>query len=183
MLGRRALLLAPLGAAVVAGGGFAVLLHRMQTGRYDPHQLPSALIGQPAPDVALPPLDPAGPGLPAGALATGRPLLLNFFASWCMPCLVEHPSLLALRREGLPLWGIAYKDKPEAARAFLARHGSPYARVALDEPGRAGIDWGVTGVPETFLIDGTGVIRWRYPGPLTPEIVQDRLRPALRGVA
>lgn len=184
MLGRRALLLAPLGLAVASGGAFAVLLHRMQRGRFDPRELPSPLVGQRAPDVAMPPLDGAGPGIAGAQFASaGRPVLLNFFASWCMPCVVEHPALLALKAEGLPLWGVAYKDKPEAARAFLARHGSPYARVASDQPGSAGIEWGVTGVPETFLIDGAGVVRWRYPGPLTPEVVADRLRPALRAVA
>ena len=181
-LGRRSLLLAPLATALAAGGAFAVMLQRMQQGEFDPREVSNPLLGKPVPDFALPPLD-NGQGVARANLAGGHPVLINFFASWCIPCRIEHPELMRLSQEGLALWGIAYKDKPDAARAFLARNGNPFARVAQDEPGRAAIEWGVTGVPETFLVDGAGIVRWRFPGPLTPEIVAGRLRPALRAAA
>jgi cytochrome c biogenesis protein CcmG/thiol:disulfide interchange protein DsbE len=90
---------------------------------------------------------------------------------------------MTLSRGGFPIWGIAYKDKPEATRTFLARHGNPYARIALDEPGRVAIEWGVYGVPESYLLDRNGVVRWRQAGPVTPEILEQQLRPMLRSVA
>ncbi len=180
---RRVMLLAPLGVAAVAGAGFWSVLSRMRAGRFDPHEVPSQLIGRRAPDfAALPPLPPAL-GFGGADLAAGRPILVNFFASWCVPCIIEHPELMALSREGLPIWGIAYKDKPEAAAGFLARHGNPFARVARDEPGGVAIDWGVYGVPESYLLDGKGVVRWRLAGPLTPAIVAEQLRPLLRALA
>ena len=88
----------------------------------------------------------------------------------------------ALSREGVPVLGINYKDKPEDALAFLARRGDPYTRLGRDEPGRVAIDWGLYGVPETYLVDRQGIIRWRYAGPLTPEVVDDQLRPLLRAM-
>jgi len=105
------------------------------------------------------------------------------FASWCVPCRAEHPLLMRLAREnGVSINGIAYKDKPEDSRAFLASLGDPYSRVGMDEPGRAAIEWGVYGVPETFLVDGNGVIRWKYSGPLTPELVANKLLPLIESL-
>ncbi len=181
---RRLLLLAPLGVAAAGGAAFWTMLSRMETGAFNPRGVPSPLIGKPVPDFALPAQAPDGAGFAAADLrAAGRPVLVNFFASWCVPCVIEHPQLMALAREGLPIWGVAYKDKPEAAGSFLSRHGNPFARVARDAPGGVAIDWGVYGVPESFLIDARGVIRWRYAGPLTPEVVDEQLRPLLREVA
>ena len=181
---RRLLLLAPLGVAAVGGTAFWTMLSRMETGAFNPRGVPSPLIGKPVPDFALPAQAPDGAGFASTDLrAAGRPVLVNFFASWCVPCVIEHPQLMALSREGLPIWGIAYKDKPDAAGGFLARHGNPFARVARDAPGQVAIDWGVYGVPESYLVDAQGLIRWRYAGPLTPEIVADQLRPLLRQVA
>ncbi|MBW8270318.1 DsbE family thiol:disulfide interchange protein [Caldovatus aquaticus] len=180
---RRWLLYAPLAAAGGAVLGFWALLRGLGTGRYDPRGVPSALIGQPVPDFALPPLEGAGlPGLSAADLRGGleRPALVNFWASWCVPCLVEHPLLMRLAREGTPVFGINYKDRPEDARAFLGRHGNPFARLGADQPGRVAIDWGVYGVPETYLVDRGGVIRWRWAGPLTPPLLESELRPLLR---
>ncbi len=97
------------------------------------------------------------------------PVVVNFWASWCVPCIVEHPQLMRLKRDGVPVFGINYKDKPADAAAFLARHGDPFARLGRDEPGRVAIDWGVYGVPETYLIDRQGIIRWRYAGPSRPR--------------
>jgi len=176
-LNRRRLLLGlPLLGVVAAGGGFALMLRRMSEGRFDPHALPSQLIGRRVPDFSL-------PGLEGGAMTgaelqhPGHPMLVNFFASWCLPCLEEAQTLMAMSRRGFPIWGIAYKDSPADARAFLGRNGNPYARTALDQPGRVAINWGVYGVPETYLIDAQGIVRWRYAGALTPQVVQQELGP------
>ena len=179
-MNRRALLLAPFGAAVVAGAGFWTVLGRMKQGKFDPHEVPSQLIGKRVPAFTLPPL-PGSQGFGAAEIgAAGRPILVNFFASWCVPCVIEHPALMALAKEGLPIWGVAYKDTEAAAGAFIARHGDPYARVAQDRPGQVAIDWGVYGVPESYLIDAAGIVRWRMAGPITPDVVDTQLRPLLK---
>lgn len=178
-MNRRILLLAPFGAAVVAGAGFYSVLGRMKTGTFDPHDVPSQLIGRRVPDFDLPAQAPGQGFGSADLMAQGRPVLLNFFASWCVPCVVEHPELMKLSASGLPLWGIAYKDTVPAASGFLATHGNPFARVARDAPGQVAIDFGVYGVPESYLLDKQGIVRWRMAGPLTPAVVAEGLRPAL----
>ena len=178
-MNRRILLLAPFGAAVVAGAGFYSVLGRMKTGTFDPHDVPSQLIGRRVPDFDLPAQAPGQGFGSADLMAQGRPVLLNFFASWCVPCVVEHPELMKLSASGLPLWGIAYKDTVPAASGFLATHGNPFARVARDAPGQVAIDFGVYGVPESYLLDKQGIVRWRMAGPLTPAVVVEGLRPAL----
>ncbi|MEO3471252.1 DsbE family thiol:disulfide interchange protein [Roseomonas sp. CAU 1739] len=183
---RRWMLYAPLGLAGAAGAGFWVMLRGLQTGDYNPRGVPSVLIGRGAPDFTLPPLEASG--LPTVSAADLRgpfpgPVLVNFWASWCVPCIVEHPQLMRLKREGIPVFGVNYKDKPADAAAFLTRHGNPFSRLGVDEPGRVAIDWGVYGVPETYLIDRQGIIRWRYAGPMTPELVAQDLRPLLRRYA
>ncbi len=182
---RRLLLGAPLAVAGVAGLGFFAMLRGLTTGSYDPHGVPSALLGQKVPVFALP--APAGSSQPAFAAAdlaaNARPVLINFFASWCVPCVAEHPQLMTLSRQGVPVWGVAYKDKAADALGFLARHGNPYARLAADEPGRVAIDWGVYGVPESYLLDREGRIRWRWAGPLTPDTLAAELLPLLRRYA
>ena len=182
-MNRRILLLAPFGAAVVAGAGFFSVLGRMKTGTFDPHDVPSQLIGRPVPDFNLPAQAPGQGFSSADLVAQGRPVLLNFFASWCVPCVVEHPELMKLSASGLPLWGIAYKDTVSAASGFLATHGNPFARVARDAPGQVAIDFGVYGVPESYLLDKQGIVRWRTAGPLTPAVVAEGLRPALARLA
>ncbi len=183
MTRRQGLLLAPFGAAVLAGAGFMTVLGRMKAGRFDPHDVPSQLIGRPMPDFALPAQEPGQGFGSADIAALRRPVLVNFFASWCVPCIVEHPELMALSRAGMPIWGIAYKDTVPAASGFVARHGNPYARIARDAPGQVAIDWGVYGVPESYLIDAGGVVRWRMAGPLTPAVVSEQLQPLLRAMA
>jgi cytochrome c biogenesis protein CcmG/thiol:disulfide interchange protein DsbE len=179
---RRALLLVPLGLAAAAGAGFFAMLRGIQTGSYDPKGVPSALLGKSPPEFDLPPLEGADrPGLSLADLrGAGRPVLVNFFASWCLPCVAEHPFLVRLSRAGVALYGIVYKDKPEDALGFLRRHGTPYARIGVDAAGRAAIDWGLYGVPETYLIDKDGLIRWRWAGPLTDEVLKDQLDPLLK---
>ncbi len=184
--GRRWMLYAPLGLATAAGAGFLVMLRGLQTGDYNPRGVPSALLGRAPPDFSLPPLDASDlPGLSAADLRAPlpSPVVVNFWASWCVPCIVEHPQLMRLSRDGVPVFGINYKDRPADAAGFLTRYGNPFRRLGRDEPGRIAIDWGVYGVPETYLIDRQGLIRWRYAGPMTPEILDQDLRPLLRRYA
>ncbi len=180
---RQALLLTPFAAAALAGAGFWTVLGRMKANRFDPHDVPSQLIGRPMPEFALPAQEPGQGFGSADILALRRPMLVNFFASWCVPCVIEHPELMALSRAGVPIWGIAYKDTVAAASGFVARHGNPYARIARDAPGQVAIDWGVYGVPESYLIDPQGIVRWRMAGPLTPAVVSEQLQPLLRAMA
>jgi cytochrome c biogenesis protein CcmG/thiol:disulfide interchange protein DsbE len=179
---RRALMLAPLGLAVAGGAGFYAMLRGLGTGSYDPRGVPSALLGKPAPAFALPPLAESSlPALSNADLADlPAPVLVNFWASWCVPCIVEHPQLMRLSRDGVAVFGVNYKDKAGDAAAFLTRHGNPFRRLGRDEPGRVAIDWGVYGVPETYLLDRKGIIRWRWPGPVTPEVLEQDIRPLLR---
>ncbi|MCR0981662.1 DsbE family thiol:disulfide interchange protein [Roseomonas populi] len=180
-LPRRALLWAPLGLAAAGGVGFWAMLRGMKDGSYDPRGVPSALIGKPAPRLALPPLEGvATPGFAPEALASGRPVLVNFWASWCVPCVIEHPQLMALQARGVRLLGVNYKDKAPEAGRFLQRHGNPFSALVADAEGRAGIEYGLYGVPETYLVDGGGIVRWRWAGPMTPDTVSAELDPLLR---
>ncbi|TNC73442.1 DsbE family thiol:disulfide interchange protein [Rubellimicrobium roseum] len=145
-------------------------------------ELPSALVGQPAPGVPVETL-PGLPGLDPAVLADGEVKLVNFFASWCAPCRVEHPHLTALAEEGVPIYGIAYKDNPTNSVAFLEELGNPYAAAGQDPSGRTAVDWGVYGVPETFVVAGDGTIVARMANPVTPDLVESRLRPALAEAA
>jgi cytochrome c biogenesis protein CcmG, thiol:disulfide interchange protein DsbE len=145
----------------------------------DPTLVPSVMIGKPVPDFDLPPLTAGSPGLKSGDLK-GHVSLINFFASWCVPCRAEHPLLLSLAQDKrLEIDGIAYKNKPEDAKAYLAELGNPYARVVLDQPGRTAIDFGVYGVPESYLIDRDGRIRFRQVGPLTEAVIEGQLKPLI----
>lgn len=145
-----------------------------------PSALPSPLIGKTAPDIALPPLDAQATGFNRAELQQGRPTIINFWASWCAPCRIEHPTLTALAaREGVALYGVDYKDRPEDARSFLSELGNPFGKINQDREGRVAIDWGVTGVPETFVVDGQGIIRVHFAGPLNQEILQRLILPAL----
>ena len=138
----------------------------------NPREVPSPLIGKPAPAFALPRLGDAGGTLKRDELL-GRVWVLNVWASWCVPCRAEHPLLVELARKRVaPLYGLNYKDKADTAQAFLRQLGDPYTATVVDADGRVGIDYGVYGVPETFVIDKGGVIRHKHIGPLTPEALQ-----------
>lgn len=150
---------------------FAVGLQR------DPTVVPSPLIDQPAPAFSLPTLDGGTLSL---AQLQGKPVLVNFWASWCTPCLQEHPLLMDLARNGVTVVGLNYKDDPEAARQWLARHGNPFSVIAQDREGRVGLDWGVYGVPETFVLDAGAVIRHKHIGPLARTDWERDLAPRLR---
>ena len=143
-----------------------------------PDEIPSAFVGKPAPTAQLPGLD--GLGFDGKTFATGQVTVVNVFASWCVPCREELPAMAALgRMKNIRLFGFAYKDKPEALRVFLRDTGNPYARIGLDPDGRAGIEWGVYFVPETFIIDRHGIIRERYLGPISAEILLRDVLPAI----
>ena len=141
--------------------------------------LPSVLLGKPVPDFALPPVLGREEGLSTQDLI-GHVSLVNVFASWCVPCRAEHPLFMELSTTGeVPLYGINYKDPPDQARAWLDDLGDPYARIGADIDGRAGIEWGVYGVPETYVI-ADGTIAYRHVGPITRAILQDTLLPIVR---
>ncbi len=145
----------------------------------NPQALPSTLIDQTVPPTDLALLDGTS-RLTAKSFTAGKITLVNFFASWCLPCRAEHPQLMSLsKQQDVSLTGIAWKDKTEGAQSFLQELGNPFSRVALDNSGRAGIDWGVYGVPETFIIDGMGKIRYRHVGPIMPQDME-RIQAILR---
>ncbi len=151
-------------------------------GREDPDALPSALEGRQAPAVVVTQLGEL-PVFADADLRDGEVKLVNFWASWCAPCRVEHPNLEKLAGEGVTIYGVNYKDKPEAARRFLNELGNPYAAIGADESGRMGIDWGLYGVPETFVIDGDGNIVLRFAGPVTERVLQSDILPAMKEAA
>jgi cytochrome c biogenesis protein CcmG, thiol:disulfide interchange protein DsbE len=163
--GRLWLVLLP----VILFAGLAALFWRGLSG--DPAAIPSALIGKPVPEVTLPAIPEMGvPAFDTASLKEGRVTVVNVWASWCGPCRIEHPLLMELaRRTDIRLVGIDYKDEPENARRFLGTLGQPFAAIVSDEAGRAAVDWGVYGVPETFIIDGQGFIRYKWIGPLTAD--------------
>lgn len=147
---------------------------------HDPRVLPSTLIDRPTPAFNLAALDGRNEGLSSSELK-GRLTLLNVFASWCPGCRVEHPMLLRLAQsQAIPIYGLSWKDRQIDGQRWLGAHQNPYIRVGLDESGRTGIDLGVTGVPETFVIDRTGRIRYRYPGPLTDDVWREQFEPLLQ---
>jgi len=173
---RRLLYLLPLFLFLVLAGYFVLALRPS----YDPHLLPSAMIDKEAPQFDLAGL--YGKGLALDALK-GSPVLINFFASWCVPCREEQPVLMRLaNQEHIPLYGIDYKDEPDAAQKLLAQFGDPYRRVGLDPDGKVGLNFGVYGVPETYVLDSTGHIRKRFVGPLTAEEVNKQLLPLLQAL-
>lgn len=145
----------------------------------DPREVPSPLIGKPVPEFELPPVKGHTLGL-ATADLKGEVSLVNVFASWCVACREEHPLWLELKQKNLvPIHGLNYKDKPEDAQAWLSELGDPYTRTGADISGRVGIDWGVYGVPETFVIDRNGIIAYKQIGPISPEILQETILPLI----
>jgi len=154
----------------------------------DPQKIPSALINKPAPEFDLPPVEGLtenGAPMPGFARAdlSGKVSVVNIWASWCVPCRQEHPLLEELAKvDGIQLVGINYKDKPENARRFLGSLGNPYDRIGADTVGRTAIEWGVYGVPETFIIDETGMIRYKFIGPLGPTSYKETFLPELNKV-
>ncbi len=170
---RRLLLLAPLGLVAAGGGAFWAMLNRMQEGRFDPHDIGNPMLGKAMPTFDLPGVAPSQGFSSKDVLAAAakKPVLLNFFASWCIPCASEAEPLAALAAQGVQLWGIAYKDKPEKTSAFLEQYGNPYTHIAADSTGATFIDFGLYGVPENFLINSTGKIAWHLAGPVSDTMI------------
>ena len=163
---------------VVPGVVFAGLALNFALGlRRDPSELPSALLGKSVPTFALPPVQGRQLGLATDNLK-GEVSLVNVFASWCVPCRLEHPLLLQLKDKGVvPIHAINYKDKPDDAARWLDELGDPYTRTGADIEGRVAIDWGVYGVPETYVVDRAGRIAYKQVGPLTPQVLDDTILP------
>lgn len=164
----------------------ALFIWRLGFDKHGPKYIPSALIGKKIADFQLPPL--AGlfrdgkpvPAFGSGDLQKGKVSIINVWASWCVSCRAEHRFLEKLaRRSGVPIYGLNYKDTASAGRDFLARFGNPYSAIGMDPRGRLGIDLGVYGVPETFIIDGTGHIRYKIPGPVNDAIIEKELLPEI----
>jgi cytochrome c biogenesis protein CcmG/thiol:disulfide interchange protein DsbE len=142
-----------------------------------PDLVPSALLNRPAPRLTLPALDARSAAFTPADLARGHVSVVNVFASWCAPCRTETAPLMTLSRmPGVALYGLTQKDKPDATRAFLDEVGNPFARIARDDDGRASIEWGVYGVPETYVVDGRGIIRLKYVGPLSDAALDPAIR-------
>jgi cytochrome c biogenesis protein CcmG/thiol:disulfide interchange protein DsbE len=176
---RRLVLLGPAGVIVAGGVGLWAAFDRIEDSRQGALGTDSALIGRQVPGFALP-----GQGADRGFTAADmkaahRPVLLNFFASWCSPCAAEAPVLMGLRQAGVPIFGIAFKDKPAATDAFLHQHGDPYTRIDRDETGGLDDAFKLAGVPETYLIDKAGIVRWRWVGELRQDVVDRTLGPLL----
>ena len=147
----------------------------------DTRNIQSKMIGASVPSFTLPPATAGLPGLASSDLATGQPHLLNIFASWCIPCAVESPQLAKLAASGVEIDGIAIRDRREDLAAFLARNGNPYARIGADDVSAVQMAIGSSGVPETFVIDGKGVIRYQHIGEVRPEhlkVIEGKLREA-----
>ena len=131
-------------------------------------EIRSQLVGQPVPAFALAPALPGRAGLRSSDLVSGQPRMINVFASWCVPCIAEAPLLLELKRRGVPIDAIAVRDRPEDVAAFLDRHGDPFERIGSDPESRVQLALGSSGVPETFIVDGRGIIRYQHLGPIEP---------------
>lgn len=182
MAGLRPIHLLPAGIFLVVAVVFGAYLWQVGPGGKDISQLPSAMIDKPAPQFDLPPIEGRNDGLKTEDLK-GKVGLVNVWASWCPPCRAEHPVLMTLAKEGVPIYGINYKDKPEDALRFLDNLGNPFKRIGADTTGRVSIDWGVYGYPETFVIDAEGRIRYRHVGPINPGQIDSIIRPMLRKAA
>lgn len=169
--------LIPLGIFVILVGLFIVGLG------LDPREVPSPLIDKPAPQFELPELQSPEQTVGRADLVGGGVKLVNVWASWCTACRQEHPFLMELARRGtVPIYGLNYKDARPDALAWLDRFGNPYTANAFDEDGRVGIDWGVYGVPETFIVDGEGTIRYKHVGPVGPQVWRETVAPLIQEI-
>lgn len=176
---RRLLLVLPVALFAVLVGVLGVLTLQTQHGR-DPSLIPSPLVGKPAPDFILPAVaDDVAGGFTTADLR-GKVTMVNVFASWCVPCLAEHPLITRLAEDGLTVYGINHRDEAPEAVKWLKRNGNPYHAVGFDPDGRVSLEWGVTGVPETFIINAAGIITYKHAGPITTQVLEDKILPKLQ---
>jgi cytochrome c biogenesis protein CcmG/thiol:disulfide interchange protein DsbE len=188
LLRRRVLRFGIFGSLALVGSAAWVVMNPPASPPADPFNealgnlMPDPNRASPLPAIALPGLD-GGPGFTSAEIVqSARPVLLNIFASWCAPCIIEAPILNTLHQEGVTIWGIAFRDRPEAIAAFLARHGNPYARIGFDPNSQHTAPLGLSGVPENLLVDGTGIVRWRWPAGITEEIARQTILPRWRAM-
>lgn len=139
-------------------------------------EIRSQLVGQPVPEFTLAPAMSGKSGLSTAELASGQPRMVNLFASWCVPCIAEAPILMELKRQGVAIDAVAVRDRPEDVAAFLARHGDPFGRIGSDPESKVQLAMGSSGVPESFIVDGRGIIRYQHMGPIEPQDVPELLR-------
>ncbi len=176
-MNRRLLYLLPLLTLAIMAGFFA---WSMVSGR-DPASIGSVMVNRPAPALRAPALREGEAALDDKLLHTGKPVLVNFFASWCAPCLAEQPLINRLaEREGVTIIGVAWKNKPEEARAWLKRLGDPFRYAGYDLDGKLALDWGLSGVPETFLVDAEGIVRLHFRRPISERDLNDAILPMLK---
>lgn len=183
----RPLTLIPIAIFTALAVVFGVYLWQVGPGGKDISQIPSAMIDKPAPAFDLAPIKGLPESLKVPGLKTadlkGKVSLVNVWASWCPPCRIEHPVLMTLAQQGVTIYGINYKDKPEDAARFLRQLGNPFKQIGVDDTGRAAIDWGVYGYPETFVVDASGNIRYRHVGQIYPHQLQSLILPLLEKAA
>lgn len=178
---RRLLMGAPLVGAAVCGVAFWKMLSGLESGSFNPHDINAPSTGRPVPTFTLPDQAPGTGFADTDLRALTQPVLVNFFASWCIPCIAEMQALLEVQKQ-VPIWGIAYKDRPENATNLLRHSGNPYARIGSDRQGRIGMEWGVSGVPESFLIAPGGLVVWHSAAGLDGDEVRHGLETALQGI-
>ena len=176
---RRLVVILPVAVFAILLGIMAALLTDGERNNA-PSRLPSPLLGKPAPAIALPPVAAGVPGGFSTDDLKGHVTVVNVFASWCVPCLSEHPLITELAESGTRVFGINHRDKSEASVTWLRRHGNPYMAVGFDADARASLEWGVTGVPETFIIDADGMIAYKHAGPITRDVLERKIVPKLR---
>ena len=179
---RRLFVIIPVALFAIVMSVLAYLTVQTEEGR-DPSLIPSPLIGKPVPKFALPAVVDGVPGGFASKDLRGRVVLVNVFASWCVPCLAEHPVISRLSADGVPVYGIDHRDKVADVTAWLKRNGNPYTAIGFDGDGRVSVDWGVTGVPETYIVNAAGIITYKFTGPITPDALERIVLPKLREAA
>jgi cytochrome c biogenesis protein CcmG/thiol:disulfide interchange protein DsbE len=180
---RRLLRIGAFGSLALAGSAVYVALTPPERPAPFDEPLPDPNRSTPLPAITLPGL-PGAPGFATQEVAAGgRPVLINVFASWCAPCVIEAPVLNALHRDGVTIWGIGFRDRPEAISAFLDRFGNPFSRIGLDPSGQLTGPLTLSGVPESLLVDGTGTVRWRWPAGITEAMARETVLPRWQAMA
>ncbi len=176
---RRAFLVLPIVLFAILIVVLGILTLQTNNGR-DPSLILSPLVGKLTPEFSLP---AAAENIPGGFTTSdlnGKATMVNVFSSWCVPCLAEHPLITRLAADGLPVYGINHRDTKTEVSKWLKKNGNPYTAVGFDPDGRVSTEWGVTGIPETFIINADGIVTFKYSGPITPEVLENRILPKLR---